>query len=371
MNGLTQLEQRKGHSQVDQADQIFLASRKSDAQVKKGTILLAGDIGGTKTILRLVELTDGLNFKTIHHQKYSSGHYPDLVPIVQQFLSGVEGFQPQAACFAIAGAVMNQTSRLTNLHWFLSSDRLEVELGINQVILLNDFAANCYGVLGLETDDLYTIQSGKPKANAPIAVIGAGTGLGEGFLVPQGGQYQVFASEGGHADFTPKSELELELAFYLQSKYQTKHVSMERLVSGRGITDIYEFLRFKQIFPESPATVQAFSDMPLTKLDPAAIISQGALTKSDRLCIKTMEIFIENYGSQAGNLALTLLPFGGLYITGGIAAKILPLMQSELFINAFKRKGRLSEVLSEVPLHVVLNPQVGLLGSILCGGTNL
>lgn len=368
MNGSTQLETRKSHSQ---ADRVFLASPKSDVRVGQETILLAGDIGGTKTILRLVELADGLNFKTIHQQKYSSAQFPDLVPMVQQFLSGVKGAKPQAACFAIAGAVMNQTSKLTNLNWFLSSDRLEQELAIAQVVLLNDFAANCYGVLGLESSDLHTVQPGKPKANAPIAVIGAGTGLGAGFLVPQGEQYQVFASEGGHADFTPKSELELQLAFYLQSKYQTEHVSMERLVSGRGIIDIYEFLRFKQIFPESPATAQEFADMPQTQLDPAAIISQGALANSDPLCAKTMEIFIENYGSQAGNLALTLLPFGGLYITGGIAAKILPLMQSARFINAFKRKGRLGEVLQEIPLHVVLNPQVGLLGSILCGGTNL
>lgn len=363
MNALQQLKDRR-HTGFKN---VFLASQKSELQIEQSTILLAGDIGGTKTILRLVELSTDLSYKTIHQQKYVSSHFPDLVPIVRQFLQE-GGTLPQIACFAIAGAVINNTSQLTNLNWFLDSNRLEVDLGIERVFLINDFAANCYGVLGLESKDLYTLQQGKPRVTAPIAVIGAGTGLGAGFLVPQEDRYQVFASEGGHADFTPKSELELQLGFYLQAKYQTDRVSVERLVSGRGIVDIYEFLRLKQVFPESSAIARAILD---TKVDPAAIISQSALAKSDRLCEKTMEIFIANYGMQAGNLALTLLSFGGLYITGGIAAKILPLMQSEPFISAFKRKGRMSPILEEIPLHIVLNPQVGLLGSILCGITKL
>lgn len=364
MNALQQLKDRR-HTGLKN---VFLASQKSELRVEQSTILLAGDIGGTKTILRLVELATDLSYKTIYQQKYVSSHFSDLVPIVRQFLEDTNGILPRIACFAIAGAVTNNTSKLTNLNWFLDSNRLEVDLGIERVFLINDFAANCYGVLGLESKDLDTLQQGKPSVTAPIAVIGAGTGLGTGFLVPQENQYQVFASEGGHADFTPQSELELQLGFYLQAKYQTDRVSVERLVSGRGIVDIYEFLRLKQVFPESPAIAQAMSD---AKVDLAAIISQAALAKSDRLCEKTLEIFIANYGMQAGNLALTLLSFGGLYITGGIAAKILPLMQSETFISAFKRKGRMSPILEEIPVHIVLNPQVGLLGSILCGITKL
>lgn len=366
MKGLTQLEDRQ-----PQLERIFLASRKNDVRVRQPTVLLAGDIGGTKTILRLVEITDGLNFKTIHQQKYHSSHFLDLAPMVRQFLSQTTGITPQVACFALAGAVVDNASKLTNLNWYLTSDRLERELAIDKVILLNDFAANCYGILGLEAADFYTVQPARAKKTAPIAVIGAGTGLGTGFLIPQGEQYQVFASEGGHADFAPSSELELQLALYLQTKYQTERVSIERLVSGRGIIDIYEFLRSQQIYPESPEVARAMSNILTTKLDPAAIISQAAMAKGDRLCEKTMEIFIENYGLRAGDLALTLLPYGGIYITGGIAAKILPLMQEERFLAAFKRKGRVSDLLAEIPLHVVLNPQVGLLGSILCGGTNL
>ncbi|MGF1479650.1 MAG: glucokinase [Cyanophyceae cyanobacterium] len=355
MNGLKQLQLDRGRLDILSADR---------ALVNRPRLLLAGDIGGTKTILRLVELSADSTFKTIHQVKYSSSNFPDLVPMVQQFLAAIEGYFPEVACFAIAGAVIDNTSKLTNLNWFLDSQRLEVELGIPKVSLLNDFAANCYGVLGLNPADLHTLQDGKPSKTAPIAVIGAGTGLGEGFLVPQGDQYQIFASEGGHADFAPRSELELKLGSYLQEKYQTNHISVERLVSGRGIVDIYQGLRLHRVFPESPEIAEAMASQ---KVDAAAIISQAALERSDRLCEKTMEIFIETYAAQAGNLALTLLPFGGLYISGGIAAKILPLIQEERFLAAFRRKGRMSEILQQIPLHVVLNPQVGLLGSILYG----
>lgn len=369
MNGLEQLQ--LDHNPTKLLDNADLSPSQSDIGVKQQTLLLAGDIGGTKTILRLVEVATDLNFKTIHEEKYSSSQYPDLVPIVQQFLKTIPGFFPKVACFAIAGAVMNNTSKLTNLNWFLDSQRLELELGIPQVSLINDFAANCYGVLGLKAEEIYTLQPGNPTATAPISVIGAGTGLGAGFLVPQGEQYQIFASEGGHTDFSPRTDLELELLCYFQDKYETDHVSVERLVSGRGITDIYHFLRLQNIYPESPQIAEAIGLTEDPKVDSAAIISQAALEKSDRLCLKTMEIFIDIYGVQAGNLALTLLPFNGLYVTGGIAVKILPLLKEERFISAFKSKGRMNPLMEQIPVHVILNPQVGLLGSIMYGCANL
>lgn len=368
MNGLEQLQIDHNPTKLEE---VSLSPNQSETDVQQLTLLLAGDIGGTKTILRLVEVAPDLNFKTIHEEKYPSGQYPDLVPIVQQFLATIPGFFPEVACFAIAGAVMNNTSKLTNLNWYLDNQRLELELGIPQVSLINDFAANCYGVLGLKPEEIYTLQPGNPTPTAPIAVIGAGTGLGEGFLVPQGEQYQIFASEGGHADFSPRSDLELKLLCHFQNKYQTDHVSVERLVSGRGITDIYHFLRLQNVYPESPEIAEAIKLTKDPQVDSAAIISQAALNKSDRLCIKTMEIFIDIYGVQAGNLALTLLPFNGLYVTGGIAAKILPLIKEERFINAFKSKGRMNPLMEQIPVHVILNPQVGLLGSIMYGCANL
>ena len=375
MNGLEQLQLKRSQTQLErsqtQLNHNSASIKDTEISIERQTLLLAGDIGGTKTILRLVEVNADLSFKTIHEEKYPSGQFPDLVPIVQQFLTSLPGFAPEVACFAIAGAVMNNTSQLTNLNWSLDSQRLEAELGIKQVSLINDFAANCYGVLGLKAKEIYTLQEGNPTATAPIAVIGAGTGLGSGFLVPQGNQYQIFASEGGHNDFSPRTALELKLLSYFQDKYQTNHVSVERLVSGRGITDIYHFLRLQNIYPESPQTAEGIRSAKAPQVDSAAIISQGAIEKSDRLCSKTMEIFIEMYGVQAGNLALTLLPFNGLYVTGGIAAKILPLMKEERFISAFKNKGRMSPLLEQIPVHIILNSQVGLLGSIMYGCANL
>lgn len=166
-------------------------------------LLLAGDIGGTKTILRLVEFACGESMQTLYEQRYVSRDFPDLVPMVQQFLITAKTPTPQKACFAIAGPILNNTAKLTNLTWFLDTKRLEQELEITTISLINDFAAVGYGILGLQPADLYTLQPGKPQPNAPIAVIGAGTGLGQGFLIQQQDSYQVFGSEGGHADFAP------------------------------------------------------------------------------------------------------------------------------------------------------------------------
>ena len=332
-------------------------------------LLLAGDIGGTKTILRLVEVAQD-KFETVHEETYLSGNYPDLVPIVEPFLATAEAL-PEAACLAIAGPVLNNTSKLTNLNWFLDNQRLQKELGIKQVSLINDFAAVCYGVLGLKSADLSSLQSKSAYDRAPIGVIGAGTGLGEGFLVPNNGSYQIVATEGGHTDFAPRYELEWQLLQYIQKRYRIDRVSVERVVSGQGIIAIYQFLRDTQFateLPEVGETVKIWEQQvekgQEKTVDPAAIISRTALQKSDSLCEKTMQMFVEAYGAEVGNFALKLLPYGGIYIAGGIAAKILPLMQEDRFLAAFKQKGRMSTLLEQMPVHIVLNPQVGLLGSV-------
>ena len=333
-------------------------------------LLLAGDIGGTKTILRLVEVAQN-EFETIYEATYLSGNYPDLVPIVEQFLAAAEKPSPEAACLAIAGPVFNNTSKLTNLNWFLDSQRLQKELGIKQVSLINDFAAVCYGVLELKSADIYSLQSATASEQSAIGVIGAGTGLGEGFLVPHQGSYQVVATEGGHTDFAPRSELEWQLLQYIRERYRIDRVSVERVVSGQGIVAIYQFLRDTQFSTELPEVGEKVKtwEQQVEKgqektVDPAAIISQTALQKSDSLCEKTMQMFVEAYGAEVGNFALKLLPYGGIYIAGGIAAKILPLMQEDRFLAAFKQKGRMRTLLEQMPVHIVLNPQVGLLGSV-------
>ena len=332
-------------------------------------LLLVGDIGGTKTILRLVSTeNNNQSFVTINESTYVSHDFPDLVPMVQQFMTTVDHKKPEVACFAIAGPVIDNSSNLTNLNWSLNNHRLEQELGIKKVSLINDFTANSYGVLGLKKSDLHTLQVGEFSSNSPIAIIGAGTGLGEGFLIPQGKKYQPFSSEGGHTDFAPRNQVEINLLKYLQNKFNQKHISVERVVSGQGIVAIYQYLRDSNFEPESPAISQKISSWERQEdktIDPAAIIAHSAMEKSDRLCLKTMEIFVEAYGVETGNLALKLLSYGGIYIAGGIAAKILPLMKEERFLSAFKDKGRMSPLLNKMPVHIVLNPQVGLIGSSL------
>ncbi len=336
------------------------------------TLIIAGDIGGTKTILRLVEVRrePENSFHTLAEASYVSADYPDLVPIVKEFWETTQKHKlPQKACFAIAGPVLNNTSNLTNLDWYLDSQRLAQDLGIESVTLMNDFAAVSYGILGLDSGDIKTLQSGNLQENAPIGIIGAGTGLGEAFLIPTSLGHQIFPTEGGHTDFAPRSLLEFQLLSYLQEKYDVERVSVERVVSGQGIVAIYQFLRDQRFTSEAPEiarVIQAWEQgekLPKNQ-DAAATIAIAAMKKSDSLCEKTMAMFVSAYGAEAGNLALKLLPYGGIYIAGGIAAKIMPLMESSLFLEAFKHKGRVSAAIEQVPVHIVLNPQVGLLGSI-------
>ena len=335
------------------------------------TLLLAGDIGGTKTILRLVEASEKPVLRTLYEERYSSKDFPDLVPIVKQFLAASNTKDiPQKACFAIAGPVVNNTAKLTNLAWFLDSSRLEEQLGIAQVTLINDFAAVGFGILGLKKEDILTLQQGKPNLEAPIGIIGAGTGLGQGFLIKTGDVYQVFPSEGGHSDFAPRKELEFQLLKYLLDKHDIQRVSVERVVSGMGIVSIYEFLRDRKIAAESPEIAQVVMTWEREagkekSVDPGAAIGTAAVAKSDRLSEQTMQLFVEIYGAEAGNLALKLLPYGGLYIAGGIGPKILPLMQEGAFMLNFSSKGRMRSILSDIPVHIILNSQVGLIGAAI------
>jgi glucokinase len=346
--------------------------------------LLAGDIGGTKTILRLANVRDDdiqrfasheLEIETLYEAKYPSADYPEFVPMVKSFLAAAgqkySSVSPQAACLAIAGPIVNNTSQLTNLSWFLRGEFLAGALDIQCVQLINDFEAIGYGVTGLQPEDVYELQAGKPSDRAPIAVLGAGTGLGQGFLLPCEGEYLVFPSEGGHVDFAPQSELEFQLRKYLIEKHSISRVSEERVVSGMGIISIYQFLRDRQYASESHEIGQIMdmwerSAGQRSELeDPAAIISRAATHKTDLLSQKTMEIFIRAYGSEAGNLSLKLLPKGGLYIAGGVTAKNLDLIKGGEFMYAFSSKGRVSHLLDEVPVRVVLNQHVGLIGATI------
>lgn len=358
------------------------------------TTLLVGDIGGTKTVLRLVQLAetgDGVSAPgqtALHEQVYPSQAFADLVPIVQTFLSEVaDSLEPvpaiAAACFGIAGPVVDNASELTNLNWQLDGTRLERELEIAPVLLINDFAANSFGVLGVAEDEMVTLQEAEVKANAPIAVIGAGTGLGQSFLIPAGDGYQVFATEGGHADFSPRSQQDFQLLQYLRDRDGLGRVSVERIVSGGGIVRIYRFLRdggsesaSQEELPELAAKVKqwevAVAQGKLDQADdPAPAIAEAALNQTNPLCEEALRLFVSSYGAEAGNVALKLLPYGGLYIAGGIAAKILPLMQRGEFLQAFHHKGRMEPILHQIPIRIILNPRISLIGGALYAAQTL
>ena len=346
--------------------------------------LLAGDIGGTKTILRLVDFQpssaqQARSLQTpLYEQTFASRDFTDLVPLAGRFLQEAAarlGKLPPVgkACFAVAGPVLDNTSELTNLGWSLSGERLARELGIAGVQLINDFAAVGYGIQGLIPGDCVTLQAGAPDPRRPVAVIGAGTGLGEGFLIPQpDGRCRVFASEGSHGDFPPRSHLEFQLLAYLLERHQINRVSIERVVSGMGIISIYQFLRDQWpqqetgAFAEMHRRWQQEIGRAEKTIDLAAEISRAYLTVQDHLFWQTMNLFIEAYGAEAGNLCLKLLPYGGLYVAGGIAPKILPLMQTGNFMKAFRDKGRMSGHMAKIPVHVVVNPRVGLIGAAIC-----
>lgn len=301
-----------------------------------GALVLAGDIGGTKTLLLLAE-ADGL--RPVKEERFENRDYPNFSAILARFL---DNHRPTAACFAVAGPVADNRANMTNLPWTLDGHALAEELGL-PVRLINDFEAVGYGIDALTEADLETLQAGEPQPKGVRAVLGAGTGLGEGFMVWQGAGYKVFPSEGSHADFAPADEKQEGLLHYLREKYG--HVSWERVVSGPGLAEIYVYLGGGGAEP--------------------AAIAEAALAGTDSAAVEALEIFVSVYGAEAGNLALKLLPKGGLYVAGGIAPKILAKMKDGGFLEAFLAKGRFAGLLATIPVQVVKNPKVGLLGAAL------
>ncbi|HPC83595.1 MAG TPA: glucokinase [Thermoanaerobaculaceae bacterium] len=315
--------------------------------------VLAGDAGGTKTILALVEGEEH-DFRIVAEERFASAEYPGLAPIVRRFLEAHEA-TVEAACFGVPGAVRHGECGTPNLPWFLSESELESATGVPHVRLVNDFAAAAAGVLVLPPSALLALQPGRPVSTGHKAVLGAGTGLGQAILVWDGSQHLIVPTEAGHADFAPQGDLQRELAASLEAKLG--HVSVERLVSGPGLRRIYEFLVERGV-SSWPEVREAFAVD-----DPAAVISSYALRRRDLACEQALDLFFELYGAEAGNLALRTLPTGGLYVVGGIAIKNLEKLQDGTFMRAFRRKGRLRAVLEQIPVHVALEHLVGLLGA--------
>lgn len=321
-----------------------------NTSIKK--MFLAGDVGGTKTLLRLFEAGGG----ALAERRFDSASFSSLEQVVAAFLGDSPPLSLVAACFGVAGPVEGGRANITNLPWRIDEASITAEFHIPQVRLINDFQAVAYGIETLESHDLATLQAGAPQECGVRAVIGAGTGLGEGFMVWQGGYYEAFPSEGSHADFAPADALEIELLRYLAARYG--HVSYERLLSGPGLVNIFEFLRDSR-GQQATAELQAA----MRTGDPAAEISEYALAGKDDLAVSALDLFARIYGAEAGNLALKVLARGGVFIAGGIAPQILSKLKGGEFLHAFVDKGRFAGLLEDIPVHVVLNPKVGLIGA--------
>ena len=380
-------------------------------------LILAGDIGRkiNLSLLEIQEEIEGIskkNFRILYESSYPMRAFSDLKEVIHIFMKDAPRkksrfYSPQKACFAVPGPIVNNRMMvLTNEQSFfgtplqsyeerlhrkeskkwkqLSAQALQNELEIPKVSLINDYESVCYGIDLLsrseETkEDLYLLKQAeihreKQHAESRLAVIGVGTGLGEAFMIKQGDTIvKVCATEGGHTDFAPRTDFEFDLSNYLSGYLNNSRISAEKAVSGHGIVEIYNFLRKESSYlsknsnPKLDRELETYTrekEKVDQSVDPAAEIAKAAIFTKDKLCIDTMEMFMTTFGAEAGNFALKTLPYEGLYITGGIAPRILPLLEeSKSFSQAFIRKGRMTDLLKSIPIYVVLNRDVGLLGA--------
>src|SRR6185437_414393 len=323
-------------------------------------MILAGDIGGTHARLALFDVQND-EFKVAKIEIFPSRHYSGLDVIVAEFVKAANT-NPTQACFGIAGPVTNGRVEASNLPWIIEAKRLADELHLNKAVLINDLEATGWGIGALTSGDLVPLNnvisiSGSARGNQ--AVIAAGTGLGEGCLYWDGTRHHVFASEGGHCDFAPEGDLQVELYKYLQARYG--HVSFERVLSGPGLVNIFEFLR-----DTGKGKPPDWLVAEMVESDAAATISNAALKGQCPLCEQALNIFVTIFGAEAGNLALKIKATGGVFLAGGIAPKILPKLATPMFLEAFLSKGRLRHLMEIMPIHVITNDKLGLLGAARC-----
>ena len=318
-------------------------------------MILAGDIGGTKTSLALFERFDGV-LKAIAQGQFASAAFPTFNDVLKEFSKTASLADIDGACFGVAGPVVNGNCRTTNLPWELNSLELQERLQTKNVYVLNDLEATAYGMLYLDEEEFVELNPTGRSVNANRAVIAAGTGLGEAMLFYDGEQWHPSGSEGGHCDFAPITSQQDELLSWLRNRHAS-HVSLERVLSGPGVYALYEFLKERDFAPEP----EAIKNAPLGS-DKSALVSECALNK-DPLCVEALRLFVQIYGAEAGNLALKTLSLGGVYIGGGIAPKILPFMLDGVFMDAFSSKGRFEELLRGMKVKVSLNQETALLGA--------
>jgi glucokinase len=318
--------------------------------------VLAGDIGGTKTVLALYERGSSLD-APIAHKTFPSNQFSALEGVIDAFLSEHPA-RVSAAAFGVAGPVLNGAARITNLPWAMSERDLGAHLRTSSAKLLNDLESIANAIPVLAPDDVAALNAVEPTPQGAVGVVAPGTGLGEAYLVSSPDGYRAHASEGGHCDFAPNTELEIEMLRYLLPIFDG-HVSYERVCSGIGIPNIYKFMQWSG-FAELSEIETALANV----ADPTPVIMTNAMsaTPSPR-CKATLDMFCSVLAAQAGNLALTVMATGGLYLGGGIPPRILPALQRGSFLQSFLNKGRLRSLMERVPLRVITNPSAALLGA--------
>jgi glucokinase len=318
-------------------------------------MILAGDIGATRARLAAFQ-SEGNQLRCVVEKTYPSHEHRGVAELVALFVKK-EGIPVHSACLGVAGPVRAGKSKISNLGWTIDARDLASQLKLDSVGLLNDLEAYAYGLDALESKDFVSLSEGDEDAEGNRVVLSARTGLGIAGLYWDGFRHHPFACEGGHADFAPKNEREMELAQYLRKKYP--HVSCERILSGPGIKNIYDFLRDSNKVEEPPWLRREMSAAP----DPPALISRLALEGKAAICEQTLTIFVGVYGSEAGNCALNFMATGGVFIGGSIAAKIVPKMRDPVFMKSFLDKGRMQSLLGDVPVKIVMNDDAGLIGA--------
>lgn len=325
-------------------------------------MILAGDIGGTNSRLAFFDVSNG-HYSLVSASVFPSGEYSGLDKIVAEFID-TSSLRPSQACFGVAGPVQNGRVETTNLPWVVESRRLEDELHIKKALLINDLEASAWGVPTLSAQELVTLKPGASIAVGNQAIIAAGTGLGEAGMYWDGKQHNVFAGEGGHTDFAPRDEIQVEMYRYLKAHFG--RVSYERIVCGPGLVNIFHFLR-----DTGHGTVPSWLEAEMLDSDPAAAISRAAMGGKCPMSEQALDIFVAVYGAEAGNFALKLKATGGLFIAGGIAPKILPKLTTPLFIDAFLDKGRMRSLMESIPIQVIINDKIALLGAARCAAVRL
>lgn len=325
-------------------------------------MLLAGDIGGTKTQLAIFSEEKGAR-AAIAEKTYASASYTNLESIVQAFRAEFD-YPLERAVFGVAGPVVGGQATITNLPWIIRASRLQETLGGASVALLNDLQAIAYAIPYLDSQDLHTLNQAEPVPHGPIAVIAPGTGLGEAYLTWDGSRYLAHASEGGHADFGPTNALEIGLLRYMLQRYD--HVSYEKVCSGLGIANLYGYLKDSGYSPEPPWLAAQLVEAS----DPTPVIVGAALRHEEQPCelaVEALRLFVSILGAEAGNLALKLMSTGGVYLGGGIPPRILPWLEHTYFMQSFLNKGRFSTVLIRFPVHVILHRNAALYGATCYG----